>query len=88
MELFYSMKGIWAVLIYLSTTAAAQQKPLNHHDSLSERTSMELQFLLLSTALLRICIRPPSTVVQHLFPKWAQHCALRDPALDEAVPWT
>jgi hypothetical protein len=39
MELFYSMKGIWVALIYLSTTAAAQQKPLNHHDiaSLSAR---------------------------------------------------
>jgi hypothetical protein len=33
MELFYSIKGIWLVLIYLSCIAAAQQKPLNDHET-------------------------------------------------------
>ena len=54
--------------------------------SLCEHEPMELQLLLFGTALFRIRIRPPSTMVQYLLSKRPQRCTLRDPTLDEAVP--
>jgi hypothetical protein len=39
MKLFYSIKGLWLALIYLTSATIAQQKPLNNHESVSVSTS-------------------------------------------------